>query len=234
MLGHSRVPYFVLFLFGWPLSFFDSLRFLNRYLVGWSRNRAEHVVLDLADLHLGGNSGNPPGCTSRYFQSRDTPLSTFSSWLYNLYPVLCPWTSGVSFGFNSSLRYLDAMCVAPKAWVVVVSIMVGSWGSGSSCWRPFLFLHLGGRMSQHWSPCWLLSSVSSPSTIYLLCLLLHPPIQKDHGELQHVRILWRLLPLMRLLLNVLSNSWIFELASSSKDRLKDLSFLRVCYSPQGG
>ena len=57
-------PYFILISFGWPLGFFDSLHLLNQYLVGWSCNHAGHVVLDLADLHSGGYSGNPTRCTT--------------------------------------------------------------------------------------------------------------------------------------------------------------------------
>ena len=61
---------YTLILFGWPLGFFDSLHLLNQYLVGWSCSHAWYVIFDLADLHLGGNLGNPPECIPCYCNTR--------------------------------------------------------------------------------------------------------------------------------------------------------------------
>jgi hypothetical protein len=43
--------------------------------------------------------------------------------------------------------------------------------------------------------------------------------------LEHVHVLWRQFPLEWLLINMLSNGWVLELASTTKDRLKALSCL---------
>ena len=78
-----KYPYFILISFGWPLGFFDSLRLLSQYLVGWSCSHARYVVLDLADLHLGGNIQQSSELCFLLFSIQGTPLSICSIRLYN-------------------------------------------------------------------------------------------------------------------------------------------------------
>ena len=116
---------YTLILFGWSLGFFDSLRLLNQYLVGWSCSHAWYVIFDLADLHLGGDLGNLPECIPCYPQSRAL-LWVFFCPIVQFVPGVHPWTSKVFIPIQFVSRGTPMPCVDPKAWVVVASVVVGS------------------------------------------------------------------------------------------------------------